>query len=90
MTSSDIHSTLSNPLRLHTNSHFKPELLLDEVSIEPTKKENDKHFNVLTFIKENTSLSQEEEKNDNKEGEKKNGFKKIRYCTRYLLVQFQL
>ena len=74
MTSSDIHSTLSNPLRLHTNSHFKPELLIDEVSIEPTKKDNDKHFNVLTFIKENTNLSQEkeeQEKNDNKEGEEK-------------------
>ena len=74
MTSSDIHSTLSNPLRLHTNSHFKPELLIDEVSIEPSKKENDKYFNVLTFLKENTNLSQEkeeQEKNNDKEGEEK-------------------
>lgn len=74
MTSSDIHSTLSNPLRLHTNSHFKPELLIDEVSIEPSKKENDKYFNVLTFLKENTNLSQEkeeQEKNNDKEVEEK-------------------
>ena len=69
MASSDIHSTLSNPSRLHTNSHFKPELLIDEVTIEPSKNEN--NFNVLTFLKENIKLPQEQEKNNDKEGEEK-------------------
>ena len=56
MSSRDVHSTLSNPLRLHTNSNFQPELLIDEVTIEPSKKENENNFNVLTFLKENIKL----------------------------------
>ena len=78
MASSEVHSTLSNPLRLHTNSNFQPELLIDEVTIEPSKKENENNFNVLTFLKENIKLPEEQEKLDNKddkENENKNSIK---------------
>jgi len=78
MSSRDVHSTLSNPLRLHTNSNFQPELLIDEVTIEPSKKENENNFNVLTFLKENIKLPEEQEKlddKDDKENENKNSIK---------------
>ncbi len=73
MISSEMHSTLSNNLKLNTNSNFYPELLTDEVSIEPSKNK----FNVLSFMNEKDKLPENEEEKENENKEEKYMLKKL-------------
>tara|TARA_B100001093_G_scaffold80126_1_gene71533 strand:+ start:28843 stop:29220 length:378 start_codon:yes stop_codon:yes gene_type:complete len=73
MISSEMHSTLSNNLKLNINSNFEPELLTDEVSIEPSKNK----FNVLSFMNEKDKLPEKKEENENENKEEKHVLNKL-------------
>ena len=73
MISSEMHSTLSNNLKLNINSNFEPELLTDEVSIEPSKNK----FNVLSFMNEKDKLPEKKEENENENKKEKHVLNKL-------------